>query len=247
MSVPPREYLRATMSRTAMRIIPAVLVLILWISGHERLALALFCTVSALVAYLVLSPYTRLLGPVTTQMPDRETPLITIDDGPHPETTPALLDLLDEHQTKAVFFVVGDRVNQWPDLAREIVRRGHVIGNHTMTHPAKSFWMLGPRGTWREIADCQQAIQQATGVEARWFRAPVGHYNFFTHPALRVLNLQLMSWSARGLDGVDSNADRIVNRIIKHLRPGSIVLLHEGRPGSLTVAERVLSVAATAP
>ncbi len=240
MKAPPREYYQATMWRSALRLVPALGVLALWLTGHTTMAVTLFCTVSVIVAYLVLSPYTRLLGPIVTEMEGSNLVFITIDDGPHPDTTPGLLDLLDQHQTKAVFFVIGDRVNRWPELAKAIVERGHTIGNHTMTHPAAMFWSLGPWRTWAEIVSCQDAIREATGVEAKWFRAPVGHFNFFTHPALKALDMKLMSWSARGFDGVDGDVESVVKRIEKGLRPGAIVLMHEGRPSALEIMSRVL-------
>lgn len=239
MSAPPREYLRATCGRVALRIAPAVIVLTLWFTGHTMLAAALFWSVFAVIGYLVLSPYTRLLGPVVTHTKD-DNVLLTFDDGPHPDTTPLLLDLLDRHHTKAVFFVIGDRVKQWPDLAREIVRRGHTLGNHTMTHPAPSFWALGPWRTWREISACQEIVRKVTGIDMKFFRAPVGHFNFFTHPALKHLGMELMSWSARGYDGVDDNVGRVVHRIAKTMKPGAIVLLHEGRGSSVAIATQLL-------
>lgn len=242
MSKLPDKYLRQTSWRTALRIVPAIVVVMLWFSGQHTAAVALFVGVSCLIGYLTLSPTTRLLGPVTTRLPSNEL-LLTLDDGPHPDSTPALLDLLDRHDVKAVFFVIGDRVKKWPELAREIVRRGHVIGNHSQTHPSGRFWALGAGGTWREIGDCQQTLVELTGESPKWFRAPVGHYNTFTHPALNALGLRLMAWSCRGFDTVDPDVQRVLQRMSPGMKPGAIVLLHEAIPTSVELVEGILELA----
>ncbi|MEZ5384737.1 MAG: polysaccharide deacetylase family protein [Prosthecobacter sp.] len=119
-------------------------------------------------------------------------------------------------------------------------RRGHEIGNHTEHHPATRFWCLTPGATWREISDCQETLHTITGVRPRWFRAPAGHYQSFTHPALDSLNLRLMGWNCRGYYGIDTDVNRVCGRIENTLKPGSIVLLHESRPSSVEVLHRVL-------
>ena len=172
--------------------------------------------------------------------PDGKGVLLTIDDGPHPDTTLALLDQLDRYNAKAVFFVIGQRAQQWPALLQEMTRRGHTIGNHSQTHPASWFWALGPWRTWAEIANCQNSLRQLLGHAPLWFRAPVGHFNLCTHPALKRLGLRLMGWSCRGFDGVDQDVPRVLSRLAPDLRPGAIVLLHEGRPTSAAVLEGTL-------
>ena len=209
------------------------------VTGQWHAALIVFGLTCAVMTYGTLSPTTRLFGPVTTHVPAPGV-LITIDDGPDPETTPALLDLLDHHETKAVFFLIGDRVRRWPHLAREIAARGHAIGNHSQTHPAHFFWSLGPWRMWREMAGCQQTLNEVPGVPVAWFRAPVGHYNSFTHPAASALGLRVMSWSCRGFDGTDGNVERVLKRLHRGLKPGAIVLLHEAMPASAAVLEGTL-------
>ena len=242
MSDLPNRFLRRTSWRLVLRVLPAIGVVVLWLSGQHSAAIALFATAFCAIAYLTLSPTTRLLGPVTTRLPTDEL-LLTLDDGPHPDSTPALLDLLDRHGVKAVFFVIGSRVKQWPDLAREIRRRGHVLGNHSQTHPSGRFWVLGPHGTWQEIAGCQQSLREITGESPHWFHAPVGHYNTFTHPALDELELRLMSWSCRGFDTVDPNVPHVMRRMAGDLKPGAIVLLHEAIPTSVELVEGILQLA----
>ena len=241
MMKPPTAYLKKTAGRAALRLVPAIIVAWLWFSGFHAAAITLFCTVFAIIAYITLSPTTRLLGPVTTRL-DGDGVLLTLDDGPYPDTTPAVLDVLDRHGVKAVFFVIGDRVKQWPHLAQEIVRRGHMIGNHSQTHPSGMFWVLGPWRSWGEIATCQETIREAVGHAPTWFRAPVGHYNLFTHPTLDMLGLRLLSWSCRGYDAVESNVARVLKRLEPDLKPGAIVLLHEAIPTSVELVERTLGM-----
>jgi peptidoglycan/xylan/chitin deacetylase (PgdA/CDA1 family) len=184
-------------------------------------------------------PNSRLFGPVFRRV-EGEDALLTIDDGPDPVDTPVLLDLLDQHGTKAVFFVIGDKVRRYPDLAREIVRRGHHIGNHTMTHPAGTMWCAGSARTRREIAECSRAIEEVTGVKPRWFRAPAGHRNWFTHPVLREQGLELVGWKKRAFDAVRRDVPWIVKRLTTDVRDGDIILLHEATPIAKEVTEGVL-------
>lgn len=194
--------------------------------------LTLTATFHLTLLYGTLRPNNHLFGPVVTRLPgaDHGEIWLTIDDGPDPQDTPILLDLLDAAGAKATFFVRGDRIRAHPDLAREILRRGHGLGNHTETHPQASFWRLGPWRLAREIGSCQEAVSTATGSALRFFRAPVGMVNPFVHPAAGTHRLTVVGWTARGFDGV-KNADpaQIVRLILRDLRSGGIVLLHEGR------------------
>lgn len=195
--------------------------------------------IAAWCALAIFRPGGQWLGPVRRNT-GGNTPLLTIDDGPDPDDTPALLDLLDHAGVKAVFFMIGEKVATHPELAREVVRRGHEIGNHTMTHPQASFWCAGPWHTWREISRCQEIIEQATGVRPRWFRAPVGHRNLFTHPACGALGLEVVAWSRRGYDAVERDPATVLRRIGTCFAPGEIILIHEASPIARQVLQGVL-------
>lgn len=97
---------------------------------------------------------------------------LTFDDGPNPSITPQLLDLLAKHNAKATFFLVGKFVRECPELTKEIAARGHVIGNHTDTHP--NLFFCGPQETKDQLVRCQEAIHHATWAAPRWFRPPFG-------------------------------------------------------------------------
>lgn len=198
-----------------------------WWAWGWGVGLPLMLATHAVAWWGVLAPNAALYGPVLSRLPARDAVWLTIDDGPS-DDTPAILDLLDAHGAKATFFLVGERAAARPQLAREIARRGHGIGNHSASHPQAWFWALGPRRMRREIADAQRQLSAATGVAPRWFRAVVGHANPFVHAPLRDLGLARVAWSARGFDAVKSDVERVVAGIGSGLAPGAIVLLHEG-------------------
>jgi len=189
----------------------------------------------ALLATAGLWPRSRLLGPNWTHLPPvaggTSPPgaaiAITIDDGPDPEVTARVLDLLDEHHATATFFCIGERVARYPALARAIVERRHEIGNHSHQHSMR-FSLLGPRGIAEEIARAQQVIAAETGQVPRFFRAPAGLRNPFLEPALVRANLLLASWTRRGFDTLNGSATVVLGRLTRHLRGGDILLLHDG-------------------
>lgn len=169
-----------------------------------------------------------LFSPVLSRLPtDERIVWLTIDDGPSDDTAP-MLELLDRHGARATFFVVADRAQARPDLVREILRRGHGIGNHSHTHPQAWFWALGPASMREQVARSQAALERITGTTPRWFRAVVGMANPFLSAPLREHRLARVAWSARGFDAFAADPDTVVGRIERDLAPGAIVLLHEG-------------------
>ena len=210
--------------------------------GHFFIGATLHAIVVGYLLAGTLNPSSRLFGPVQTRC-DRGI-WLTLDDGPDPVDTPAILDLLDRHQAKATFFVIGEKAAKHPDLIREIHRRGHQLGNHSWSHLRAIFWCLGPIRTYREIAKCQQVIMEIIGTPPRVFRAPVGHYNCFVHPILKHLGLRLVGWSSRGFDGVDASLADVTRRIRKATTDGSIVLAHEATPIAREVVADILKMAA---
>lgn len=189
-----------------------------------------------------LWPHSRVFGPVLNRLPiDDRRVWLTIDDGPSDETRP-ILDALDAHGAKATFFLVGTRAARRPELVREILQRGHQIGNHSHSHPARWFWALGPSRMRREIADTQRVLTEIAGTPPRWFRAVVGMSNPFVQAPLKAHGLARAAWSARGFDGIAADPDAVVTRIERGLGPGAIVLLHEGAShgGNVETIRRLL-------
>ena len=204
-----------------------VVAAIWWRYGWQYGVPAMFAS-HAPFCWATLVPDSRLFSPVLRRLPgDDKRVWLTIDDGPSADT-PAMLDLLDAHAAKATFFVVGERARARADLLREIVRRGHGIGNHSATHPQAWFWALPPWRIRAEIAHTQATLRDITGVAPRWFRAVVGMANPFVAAALKEQQLARVAWSARGFDAVSKDANGVAARIESQLEPGAIVLLHEG-------------------
>lgn len=185
--------------------------------------------------WATLVPDSRLFSPVLSRLPLRDKRVwLTIDDGPSAQTA-AILDLLDAHGAKATFFLVGERALARPGAVREIVRRGHGIGNHSDSHPETRFWRLPPWSIAREVDTAQATLAQLAGTPPRWFRAVVGMANPFVAAALRRHGLARVAWSARGFDGRVGDPARVIARLRRQLAPGAIVLAHEGAPHGRSV------------
>jgi len=190
-----------------------------------------------------LWPRSTLLGPNWTRLPDeaaaRGAIAITIDDGPDPDNTPRVLDLLERHIVKATFFCVGERVLRYPELAREIVRRGHAIENHSQRH-RHHFSVMGPGGLAKEIGQAQDSITGVIGVAPRFFRAPAGLRNPLLEPVLTRFGLRLASWTRRGFDTASHDAKMVLGRLTRNLGPGDILLLHDGHAGRTRAGEPIV-------
>jgi peptidoglycan/xylan/chitin deacetylase (PgdA/CDA1 family)/lauroyl/myristoyl acyltransferase len=193
----------------------------LWISLH--------LLVTGLLIYGNLRVTCGWFGPVVTGFRTGAKEIwLTIDDGPDPEHTPRTLELLKRFGVRATFFLIGEKVQAHPHLARAILDHGHTIGNHSASHPHAHFWAVPPWVAAREIDEGAAAIKAATGVNPAFFRAPVGMANYFVRSALRIRKLPLIAWSARGVDGVTAQVTTVVENIFRDVRSGGIVLLHEG-------------------
>lgn len=210
-----------------------------------------------LVVGVGLWPRSRWLGPNWTELPAaaaaRHEIALTIDDGPDPSVTPQVLDLLDRYACRATFFCIGQQAERHPGLCREIVRRGHAIENHSQRH-SHHFSVLGPRALAHELQMSQDTLTRVCGQRPLFFRAPAGLRNVFLQPVLARLGLTLASWSARGFDTRVSHAQRVKSSLLRGLRPGAILLMHDGHaartaqgvPVILDVLPAVLEAAAAA-
>ena len=164
---------------------------------------------------------------------------ITIDDGPDPEVTPAVLDLLDAHSVRATFFAIASAAARHPALCREIVCRGHSVQNHSDRH-SHGFSLLGPRGLAREVGAAQARLADITGEAPRFFRAPAGLRNPFLAPVLDRLGLQLVSWTRRGFDTVRREPEGVLARLARGLAAGDILLVHDGHAARTVTGEPVV-------
>jgi peptidoglycan-N-acetylglucosamine deacetylase len=199
----------------------------------------------------VLVPQLEIFGDAISRGdPTTHAVALTFDDGPHPETTPRVLALLAQAGVKATFFVVGEKVERHPDVARAIARAGHTFGAHGHRH-RRLYAFLSPTAVARDIDATVQAVERATGVRPRWFRPPVGQVSPRTAAGAKRAGLEIVVWSVRGLDGLAAtDPDRVVTRVERGLAPGAIILLHDAAerddfiPASVHALPRVLECVA---
>lgn len=205
----------------------------------------------ALITGAGLWPRSTWLGANILRLPPasvaRREVALTIDDGPDPQVTPAVLDLLDAHGARATFFCIARHAQAHAALCREIVRRGHSVQNHSFAH-SHAFSLFGPRAIRHELARAQDTLAQITGQRPRYFRAPAGLRNLFLSPVLHELDLQLVAWTRRGFDTARRDPADVLARLTRGLCAGDILLLHDrhaalatsGRPVTIEVLPALL-------
>lgn len=230
------------------------LVIVIAEPGQWRWALGAVLANHALLTLVGLWPRSHWLGPNWTRLPAAATArneiALTIDDGPDPIVTPQVLDILDRYAAQATFFCIGEKAARYPDLCREIVRRGHAVENHSQHH-RHHFALMGRTGFTRELQAAQETLTTITGQRPLFFRAPAGLRNPFLDPVLARLGLQLASWSARGFDTRIGDVERVKNKLLHGLRAGAILLLHDGNAartldGNPVILEALPTVLASA-
>jgi len=193
------------------------------------------------IAYGAVYPRSQIFGPAIWCTNSPRKLAITFDDGPNPAITPKLLDLLDRYNAKATFFVIGRFVRECPELVKEIVARGHSVGNHTELHP-NLFWCT-PIQIRIELRLCHDAIRNVLGTPSKWFRPPFGMRNPWVIPAARELGCRTVMWTLIPGDWREKPAEWLIPRmrpiaahaqgISKNGSPaagvcGDILCLHDG-------------------
>lgn len=158
---------------------------------------------------------------------------LTFDDGPDPRYTPEVLKILQEFHIPAVFFLVGSKAEQYPELVRKIATEGHQVGCHTYDH--RHAYLLSPWKSRTTILKGRQIIEKITGKPIEWFRPPWGALNFFQYLFLRYSDLKILLWSANARDwNEQTGAVGITEKLLKKVKPNSIIVLHDsgGDPGA---------------
>lgn len=177
--------------------------------------------------YQTMSPTGQWYGRTFVGLkPGSKTLALTYDDGPNDPHTLRLLEVLARHNVKATFFLIGRYVKQRPDIARDIVNAGHIIGNHTFSHP--NLILASDRQTRRELQDCQDTLRDVLGVEAKFFRPPFGGRRPGTLRIVRSLNLEPVMWRAAGYDWRGKSAEYVEHKVSASLQGGDVILLHDG-------------------
>jgi len=181
-------------------------------------------------------------GPVTAILEGSLTAgrvALTIDDGPHPLTTPLMLDVLRREGVRATFFLVGENAEQFPELVRMIARDGHEIGNHTYSHIDLA--ELNPRGVWTQLRGCDRAIERACGVTPRLMRPPGGSCSELALRVTDALGYSTVLWTANTGDWKDQGREAILANGLTRLRSGSIILMHQGDLWSLEALPELIA------
>jgi peptidoglycan/xylan/chitin deacetylase (PgdA/CDA1 family) len=221
----------ALLIRASIALHVLALIAVIAAPAQWRWALGAVLANHALLTLLGLWPRSHGLGPNWTRLPAAATArneiALTIDDGPDPVVTPQVLDLLDRYAAQATFFCIGEKAERYPELCREIVRRGHAVENHSQHH-SHHFAFMGPSGFLRELQTAQDTLTTITGQRPLFFRAPAGLRNPLLDPVLTRLELKLASWSVRGFDTRIGDVARVKHRLLKGLRAGGILLMHDG-------------------
>lgn len=204
--------------------------------------------VAGTVAYAALSPQSQLFGRVLVAGSDPDEIALTYDDGPNDAATERLLEVLALNEVHATFFLIGEFVRQRPALVRSIAAAGHIVGNHTMTHPWLS-WQSAAR-IRQELAGCNALLEDTLGGPIRFFRAPHGARRPVVLRTARDLGLTAVQWNITAFDWNPISSDKILGNVTRGIernrnrKRASNVLLHDG--GHLGIGQpRMPSVEAT--
>jgi peptidoglycan-N-acetylglucosamine deacetylase len=193
--------------------------------------------VAATLTYGMVGYGSQLFGPTLVRPPLPQQVALTFDDGPNPIATPRLLETLARHNARATFFLIGQFVRREPELTRQIAAAGHIIGNHTMTHPYLPW--RSARTIRQELTDCNHAIEDTIGQRVELFRPPHGARRPAVFRATRELNLKTVQWNLIVQDWQPVSAAIIHTRLERgwkrnHSRGhGTCVVLHDGGQSSL--------------
>jgi len=185
-------------------------------------------TLAAIAAgYQSMAPTGQWYGRTFTGLPRTSKHLaLTYDDGPNDPHTLRLLEVLAKHDVRATFFLIGRNVQQRPDIVRDLVKAGHVIANHTFTHPLLIFKPVSE--IRKELTDCSKAIQDATGMQVTLFRPPFGGRRPAVLRIARELGLAPVMWNITGYDWNAPPAAEIEKTVSARIRGGNVILLHDG-------------------
>lgn len=194
----------------------------LWVAGVAFLVYALISTLG-----VIIPQWEMYADVIAAAAPNSQSVALTFDDGPNPQTTPKVLDVLAERGHKATFFVVGRKARLFPELIQRIAAEGHALGLHGYQHD-RLFSLKPPSYVEQDIRRTQDAIEAACGQRPVLFRPPIGYVMPRTAAGAKRAGVVIVVWSARGVDGLGAaDPKRVASRIKRGLKAGAIVLLHD--------------------
>ncbi|MBU2951268.1 polysaccharide deacetylase family protein [Tamlana agarivorans] len=164
---------------------------------------------------------------------------ITFDDGPNPEFTPQVLQLLKTYNAQATFFCIGNQIEGHPELFKEILDNLHVVGNHTYSH-SNFFGFFGTKKVVLELERTSEIIEKLSGLKPQLYRPAFGVTNPNINWALKQTGLQSIGWSKRSLDTTGLDESAILKRITSNLKAGDVILLHDSSQKTIVVLEQLL-------
>lgn len=197
----------------------------------KRLGMIIEIVLIVMVVFVVVkrpAPGTRYRDHIVRSVPTAQKVVaLTFDDGPHPVYTPRLLDILGEYNVKATFFMIGRNMEAHPDIVRDVVRRGHAIGNHTYTHP-RNIELNSRAEMIGELDECEQMIERLTGTRTHLFRPPRGLIDGHAFSIAEVEGYKTVLWSVCADHRDAPTPELMAARVIEGSRPGGIILAHDG-------------------
>jgi len=163
---------------------------------------------------------------------------ITFDDGPHPDQTKKLIEVLESHNVNAAFFCIGKNAVTHPEIVSEIVKEGHLVGNHSYSHH-KFFDLFSSRKMQNEIQETNKALTSIIGKSPKLFRPPYGVTNPMLSRAIKRTNMVSVGWSLRSFDTV-KGPEAVISKLVSKTKPGDVVLFHDTNPNIITIIEEYL-------
>ncbi len=177
--------------------------------------------------------------------PDSGTMALTFDDGPDPDITPAVLDALDDENIRGTFFMLGENAAKHPEIASLVVERGHLVGNHSMTH--RKLFLIKRTEMEKEIDEAQEVIRDITDVETLWFRPPYGIFDFTCVKVVKKRGLSMVLWSVLSGDYSDTQPNCIIETVKPFIKPGKIAVFHDtAQGGGMALPDIIREIADTA-
>ena len=217
-----------------------------WFDGHFCthtyiyiiILFALYAAISVGMSFVIQSGYHHkaLCNAATT----RKICSLTFDDGPNTKLTPKILEVLKQSSVPATFFLIGEKIAGNEEIVRSMDKEGHLIGNHAWQHSPWFDFFRGKRMK-EEIVRTTNVIQEITGKSPLLFRPPYGVIVPVLQRVLKRLPYHVIGWNIRSFDTVNKDPEKIVNRILRQMKPGSIILLHDHLDIAPSILEKLIS------